>query len=152
MRCTGKLAKYAALGGFLWIAGAGCRAQSFPLRPGVWEATSTPAQATGSPIVLRYCLMDRTWPKGLNNNQKCQIARFSETASGARFSLECSMKTVQMKGPVRLTFDGKEHMTQKASLTLTFGGKTTHVTSVVDFRWKAAACTGTEINLQASSK
>lgn len=155
-RFTGKFGRRATLmftasAIFLLAAGVRCQEQSFPLKPGVWEATSSPTERNGRPVVLRYCLNDQTWPRALNNSKKCQVAQFSETSAGAHFFLECSMKTVQMKGPVRLTFDGKEHMTQKASLALTFGGRTTNVTSLVDFRWKAATCTGHEINLTPPS-
>jgi hypothetical protein len=58
----------------------------------------------------------------------------------------CAMKTIEIKGPVELTFDGMEHMTGKASITTTMGATTNTSHSVTDHRWKAAACTAADVN------
>jgi len=139
-------ARWAAVGVFL--AGSFCRAQdAFPLRQGEWEMKS---ESGGQAISLLACLTNETWKKALLQNATCKIDQFSLTSGGARYTLNCDAKTFQMKGPVELNFDGMEHMTGKATLTMTFSGKTTTTTGTTDFHYKNAACNpAVDVNLKA---
>jgi hypothetical protein len=62
------------------------------------------------------------------------------------YALECDLKTIQLKGPNDITFDGLEHMTGKSTVTTTVGGKTTTSVVTTDYRWKGAACTDADVN------
>ena len=125
-------------------------AQGFPLRPGEWEISTT-SEMTGDPFALLFCFTDETWKKGLTQNPACAIRELSVTSKGIHYLMDCQMKTVQMKGPVDLTFDGMEHMTGKATFARTRKGKTTGMQVVMDYRWKAAACGPADLNSPAKN-
>ena len=55
-------------------------------------------------------------------------------------NLEAEGKEDQMKGNVKLTFDGMTHMIGSSSLDTTTNGKTTHMDSTSDYRWKGPTC------------
>ena len=120
--------------------------QGFPLRPGDWEVTTT--STGGRPIAQHFCYTNETWAKGLTQNPLCTIQQLTVTAAGMHYNLACTMKTAEIKGPVDVTFDGMEHMTGKASMATTVGGKTTTSQTVTDSRWKAMACTAADVNMK----
>lgn len=98
-----------------------------------------------------FCMNDETWKKALTQNPVCAVQQLSVTSTGIHFFLDCEAKSFQMKGPADLTFDGMEHMTGKASFTVTAGGKTSSVQSQTDYHWKNAACSPTDVNLRPRS-
>ena len=115
--------------------------QKFPLRSGEWTAT-TPDPAPGKPpMVTLYCLNDDLWTKALNAIPSCELAQLNFTPLGGSYSLNCTGKAFQMKGNVKLTFDGMTHTTSRGSFDITMGtGKTTHTDSTSEYRWKGATC------------
>jgi hypothetical protein len=127
-------------------AGAGVAQQGFPERPGDWEVTTKTDAVPGPPMVQHFCLTTETWIKGLTQNPSCKIQEISVTSKGMHYALECDLKTIQMKGPNDITFDGLEHMTGKSTITTTAGGKTTSSVVTQDYRWKGAACTDADVN------
>ena len=146
-----------ALTRFLWAAagvlvflaaGAGVAQQGFPERPGDWEATGK-TDALPEPFVTHFCLTNETWAKALTQVPDfCKLQDLSVTSKGIHCTLDCDMKTFQMKGPTDITFDGLEHMTAKATITTTAGGKTTTSVATTDYRWKGAACTDADVNMK----
>jgi hypothetical protein len=124
--------------------------RGFPLRPGDWEISTTPG-VNGQPLVTHLCFTSETWLKGLTQNPSCKIEDISVTSKGMHYVVNCEMRTVQMKGPVDLTFDGMEHMTGKASVAVIRLGKTTTSETVSDYRWKNAACTSADASNKAKS-
>jgi len=133
--------KWAAVGAIALIATAVSSAQQkFPLRPGEWES-STSVGPDQAPFVMPFCLNDELWIKALNKNPSCSIQSFNVTGSGASYNLDCPMKSFHMQGKVNLSFDGATHMVSKASLdTTTANGKTSHIDSTSDWRWKGTTC------------
>jgi hypothetical protein len=89
------------------------------------------------------------WQKALAQNSVCTIQNLSTSSTSAAYYMNCPMKSLQMKGPVTLTFDGKEHMTGKAVLDMTMDGKTTTSTSLTDYRWKSATCSPNDLNMRS---
>jgi hypothetical protein len=122
-------------------------AQHFPLKPGEWEMTSTPAPGQ-PPMTLLFCFNDEMWTKGLSQNPGCTIQNLSVNAAGASYNVDCPMRTFQMKGTVTLSFDGITHMTGKGSLDFTVNGKTTHSNTQSDYRWKQSTCSPEDMNLR----
>ena len=132
----------------LLAAGAGVAQKGFPERPGDWEATSK-TDALPEPAVTHFCLTNETWAKALTQVPDfCKLQDLSVTSKGIHCTLDCNMKTFQMKGPTDITFDGLEHMTAKATITTTAGGKTTTSVATTDYRWKGAACTDADVNMK----
>ncbi len=127
-------------------AGVGVAQQGFPERPGDWELTSK-TDALPEPMVTHFCLTNETWAKALTQiPNSCKLQDLAVTSKGIHYTLDCDMKTFQMKGPTDITFDGLEHMTGKSTFTTTAGGKTTTSVVVADYRWKGAACTDADVN------
>jgi hypothetical protein len=136
--------KWTAAGMIALFTAATCSAQhKFPLRPGEWALTSPDS---GS-VPLLFCLNDEMWEKALTQNPVCIIQQLAVTASGASYYMNCPAKSFQMKGPVTLTFDGLQHMTGKAVIDMTIGGKTSTSTSLSDYRWKSATCSPDDMNM-----
>jgi hypothetical protein len=145
------LLKTAALGAIIMMTTAVSSAQQhFPLRSGEWAATvPDPTGPNKAPFVILYCLNDELWTKALTQNPSCSISQFNVTSSGGSYFLSCPMKAFQMKGSVKLTFDGMTHMIANASLDMTTNGKTTHTDSTSDYRWKGPTCNpNTDMNLK----
>jgi hypothetical protein len=129
----------------LAAAGAGVAQQGFPERPGDWEVT-TKSDSAPDAMVQRFCLTSETWAKGLTQVPSCKIQDLSVTSRAIHYTLDCDLKTIQMKGQTDITFDGLEHMTGKTAMTMTAGGKTTNSMVTTDYRWKGAACTDADVN------
>lgn len=126
-------------------ASATCQTeQKFPLRQGEWEV-STLLHGASQPIVLHVCLNDTLWTKALSQTPDCSIQGLRVWAKGVNYSTQCPAKN--MKANVELTFDGKEHMTGKASIDATLNGTATAAVSLVDYRWKNAICGVDDVNL-----
>ena len=127
-------------------AGAGVAQQGFPERPGDWEVTGK-TDALPKPFVTHFCLTNETWARALTQVPDfCKLQDLSVTSKGIHCTLDCDLKTFQMKGPTDITFDGLEHMTGKSTITTTAGGKTTTSVATTDYRWKGAACTDADVN------
>jgi len=132
----------------LVAAGSVCRAQQkFPLHSGDWEVSTSFAGST-KPFTVRVCLNDELWTKALSQNATCSIQSLSVWAKGVTYLMDCPSKTVEMKGKVELSFDGKEHMTGKATIDMTRDGKTTNSVTIVDYRWKGAICGPDDVNMK----
>lgn len=132
----------------LLTVGTVCRAQAFPLRPGDWEDRETSSTAGGAPQVLHFCMNDETWLKVIQGNATCTNQDLKITSTGAHYVASCTSAMMSIKGPVEMTFDGKEHMTAKMQMTMTIKGKTMESVESSDFHWKAATCDGTEANMR----
>jgi hypothetical protein len=126
-------------------AGLGIAQQGFPERPGDWEYTGK-YDALPDPIVQHFCLTNETWAKALTQVSVCKIQDLAVTSKSIHYTLDCDLKTAQMKGRTDIVFDGMEHMTGKSTMTTTAGGKTTNSVVVSDYRWKGAACTDADVN------
>lgn len=126
-------------------AGVGVAQQGFPERPGDWEYTGK-SDALPEPIVQHFCLTNETWAKALTQVPVCKIQDLAVTSKNIHYTLDCDLKTAQMKGRTDITFDGMEHMTGKSTMSTTAGGKTTSSVVVSDYRWKGAACTDADVN------
>ena len=122
--------------------------QKFPLRSGEWEATVPAINAQDTATVLLYCLNDELWLKAFTQMPSCTIQNFNMTSKGASYTLDCNMSTYRMNGKVQMTFDGMEHMTANGSIDMTMNGKTTHSTSITDYRWKNSTCSPNDLNLK----
>ena len=134
------LLKLAALGAFALISTTASAQQKFPLRSGEWEATiPDPTGPNKAPIVMLYCLNDELWTKALSN-PSCQLQQFNLTSSGASYNLDCTMRSIQMKGSVKVSFDGMTHLISTGSFDTIANGKTTHMDSKADYRWKGPTC------------
>ena len=130
------------------LAAVSCSAQQkFPLRAGEWEAKVTDSSAAGTPMTLKYCLNDELWTKALSRTS-CSIQQLQVTPIGASYNLDCSMKSIQVKGKIEMSFDGMEHMTAKGTIDTVVNGNTTSSVSHVDYRWKAAVCSPDDMNLR----
>lgn len=126
--------------------------QKFPLRSGEWAAT-VPDPSRQHPLNLLICMNDETWTKALNRNPTCAMQQFNFTGSGGSYSLNCSSQSFQMKGTFKVTFDGMTHMISSGSIDTTFNGKTSHMDSTSDFRWKASVCNpDVDMNLKDHSR
>jgi len=123
--------------------------QKFPLRQGEWEIS---IPLGGSPVVLQVCLNDELWTKALTQNPSCSIQDLTVTASAVTYSVDCPSPTVEMKGKVQMTFDGKEHMVAKSNVQISRGGQVSTTTQTIDYRWKAAACNPNDLNLQNTKR
>lgn len=129
---------------------ATCSAQSFPLKSGHWDAT---VKSQGQTVDLPQCLNDETWKHALNTDKACTVSQFSTGLLGGSYHLTCILgKTATMDGDVKLSFDGKEHMTAASTLHLTMSGKLTTMESTADYHWKSSTCTGDEVNLLAEKR
>jgi hypothetical protein len=138
-----------------FLATAICPAQQkFPLRSGEWTSTTPdPTHKSQQPFTLLFCMNDATWTKALNGNPTCSMQQLNITASGGSYSMSCSSQAFQMKGDFRLTFDGMTHMTTTGSIDTTANGKTTHMDSTSDFRWKSPTCDpSVDMNLRNHNK
>ncbi len=123
--------------------------QKFPLRAGEWETTTPSSTAGQPPTVLLYCLNDELWTKALTQMTSCSITQLNVSLTGASYSMDCPMKTFQMKGKVVMSFDGMTHMTARGSFDMTMNGKSTHTDSQTDYRWKGSTCNpSTDMNLK----
>jgi hypothetical protein len=106
------------------------------------------AGSTGQPMVLRLCLNDELWLKAFSRNPSCSVQQLSFSPTRATYSMDCPMKAFQMKGKVDVSFDGLEHMTARSSMDMTFNGATTHLDSLMDYRYKGPACSPNDVNLK----
>ncbi len=141
--------KWAALGVFALLASAVSSAQQkFPLRSGEWEATISAMGANSAPMVLRLCLNDELWQKAFTQNPSCSVQQLAFSSRSATYSLDCPMKTFQMKGKVDVSFESAEHMTATSSMDMTFNGTVTHLVSSLDYRYKGPACSPNDVNLR----
>jgi hypothetical protein len=141
--------KLTGLVAMVLVASTFCSAQQkFPLRSVEWEATVPAINSQDTATVLPYCLNDETWLKAFTQMPSCTIQNFTMTSKGASYTLDCNMSTYRMNGKVQMTFDGMEHMTANGSIDMTMNGKTTHSTSVTDYRWKGATCSPNDLNLR----
>jgi hypothetical protein len=142
--------KLAVLGVFALMATAVCSAQQkFPLRSGEWTSTTPDPTGTGTPFVMLFCLNDDLWVKAFVHNPSCSLKNLNITSSGGSYDMDCPGKAFQMKGTIKMTFDGMTHMTATASLDMTANGKTTHTDSTSDWHWKGATCDASaDINLR----
>ena len=112
----------------------------FPLRSGEWMVTTPDPTGPGKPpFVMPYCLNDETWARAFSN-RTCSLQNLSITPSGMSYNLECPASAFQMKGRGTVTFDGMTHMISKGSFDSTANGKTTHMDSTSDYRWKGPTC------------
>ncbi len=119
----------------------GSAQQKFPLRSGEWAATTAdPVHPGGEPMTMLFCLNDATWTKALSGNPTCQLQQFVITPIGGSYSIDCPAKAFQMKGRADLSFDGMTHMISKGSFDVTINGKTSHMDSTSDYRWKGSVC------------
>jgi len=146
--------KSAALCLIVFLATALCSAQQhFPLTPGEWTGTtSDPVRPGGQPMTMLFCMNDELWMKALTHNPTCTFSNVSLSASGGSYSLDCSSKSMQMKGAIKMTFDGMTHMISYGSLDMTLNGNNIHKDSTVDFRWKGPACNpAVDMNLRDHS-
>jgi len=142
--------KYVTLGAMALVAIQVCSAQSkFPLRSGEWEAAMSVPGSPGSSVTMLYCLNDALWQKALTQDPQCSIQQLAITSSGGSYSMDCEMKSFQMKAKVNLVFDGLEHMTAKGQVGITMNGKTTSSTTVAEYRWKGATCSPDDANLKS---
>jgi hypothetical protein len=143
-----KFAKCVVFAPVVLAASAFCHAQQkFPLHSGEWDVSTTLTGAK-EPLVLRICLNDELWTNALSQNPKCSIQDLKVSAKGVTYLMDCPTATLQMKGKVELAFDGKEHMSGKASIDVIQDGKVSNSTTFVDYRWKAAACSSDDLNLK----
>ena len=136
------------------FATAACTAQQkFPERPGEWTfTTQDPTSATGAPMTLLFCLNDELWTKALVGNPACTISQMTIHGSGGSYSFDCPTKSFENKGNAKLTFDGATHIVSKAGIDTSMNGKTTHMESNSDFRWKGPACNpSVDLNLKSHS-
>jgi hypothetical protein len=125
--------------------------QKFPLRSGEWTAT-TPVPG-GPPDVMLYCLNDETWTRALAGKSICQLQQLSISAQGANYNLACSARGFEMKGDVKVTFDGMTHMKSSGNFEINIGGAVTHSTSGSDYRWQGPDCRpDKDINLMNRDK
>jgi hypothetical protein len=134
---------------------ATCSAQQkFPLRSGEWASTTPdPTHKTQQPLTMLFCMNDATWTKALNGNPVCSIRQLNIASSGGSYSMSCAGQAFQMNGAFKLTFDGMTHMTTKGSVETTVGGKTNHMDSSTDFRWKGPNCNpNVDVNLKNRNK
>ena len=146
------LAKWAAFVPILFAAGAFSQTeQKFPLHAGEWDVSTTFAGAK-EPLTLHICLNDDLWTKALTQNPKCSIQGLTVTRKGVTYQMDCPMSTSELKGKVELAFDGKEHMSGKASIDTIADGKVSNSTTLVDYRWRAAACGPDDVNLKDQKK
>jgi hypothetical protein len=134
--------------GLVLLTGAVCTGQQgFPLKQGDWEgSTSMPGMT--APMVMHFCMTDAEWIRGLTQNPSCKINEFNVSSKGASYAMDCDMKSAKMKGTVELKFDGMEHMTGTASMTMTMNGKSTPASTVTEYRWKSSQCNADDINLR----
>ena len=147
MRSCSTLAAIAAAALLLLATGI-CSGQDFPLRPGEWEAKT---EVSGQPTTMLFCFTNETWRKGLTQNPICKVSRISVTSAGVQYALDCEGRNLKMKGTGELIFDGMEHMTGKGTFTGTAGNHPIHTESHVDYHWKSANCSPSDINLRARS-
>ncbi len=141
--------KYVALGVIALVSNQICSAQNkFPLRSGQWEAVTSFIGSPSQPITVQYCLNDALWQKALTQNPVCSVQQLRITAGGASYTVDCPMKTMQMKGTVNMVFDGLEHMTAKGQFDVTLNGKTTNSSTVAEYHWKGVTCSPDDANLR----
>ncbi len=141
--------KWTGLVALVLMAASFCSAQQkFSQRPGEWEVTTSAPGSNLAPMTALFCLNDQMWQKALTQNPLCSVEQFTMTSTGARYNLVCNMRTHRMTGSVEMTFDGREHMIANGSIDMTMNGKTTHSTSLTDYRWKGAACSPNDMNLR----
>jgi hypothetical protein len=146
------LPKWVALGACACLATAVSSAQqSFPLRSGEWEARISSVGSKDAPMVLRLCLNDELWQKALAQNPSCSVQQLTFSSRGATYSMDCPMAAFQMKGKVDVSFDGKEHMTARSSMDMTFNGSDTHLVSLLDYRYKGPTCSPNDVNMRQES-
>ena len=114
--------------------------QKFPLRSGEWTATTpNPMHSGGPPMTMLLCMNDEAWTKALSN-RTCSLQDLNITSSGGSYSMACGTGSFQMKGSFKLTFDGMTHFVSSGFIDSTMNGKTSHMDSSTDFRWKGPTC------------
>jgi hypothetical protein len=147
--------KVAALGACALIASAVVSAQQkFPLRSGEWTLSMPdPMGQGGKPFSMLLCMNDETWAKALSGrNPTCSVAQLNIGLTGGSYQLSCAGKAFQMKGSVKLSFDGPTHIHSVGSIDTTAGGTTTHMDTISDYNWKGPVCDpNADINLKIHS-
>jgi hypothetical protein len=124
----------------LAAAAASSAQQKFPMQPGEWEATTSIPGPNGKPAVLLYCLNDDTWDKALIHNPACTTQNLVLNGGGATYVMDCQHGTIETKGRVTITFDGRKHMVTKDSIDTITNGQTSNKAYSVDYRWKGPTC------------
>jgi len=142
--------KLAPLGVIVLMATAVASAQQkFPLQSGEWQATVSVPGPNGKPSVLLYCLNDETWDTALIHNPACSTQKLNITSGGASYVMDCQHGSVQTRGTVTITFDGKQHMITKDSIDTITNGQTANKVYSVDYRWNGPTCNpSTDMNLK----
>jgi hypothetical protein len=63
--------------------------------------------------------------------------------------MDCQHGSIQSKGTVTITFDGKQHMITKDSIDTITNGQTANKVYSVDYRWNGPTCNpSTDMNLK----
>jgi hypothetical protein len=143
--------KLAALGACVLMASAVVSAQQkFPLRSGEWTISMPDPTGSDKPFSMLLCMNDETWTKAISGrNPTCTVAQLNIGLTGGSYQLSCEGKTFQMKGSVKLTFDGLTHIHSVGSINTTAQGATTHMETISDYRWKGPVCDpNADINLK----
>jgi len=125
--------------------------QHFPLRSGEWTLSMPdPMGQGGKPFSMLLCMNDETWAKALSGrNPTCTVAQLNIGLTGGSYQLSCAGKSFQMKGSVKLSFDGPTHIHSVGSIDTTAGGTTTHMDTISDYNWKGPVCDpNADINLR----
>ncbi|MGA2653743.1 MAG: DUF3617 family protein [Terracidiphilus sp.] len=144
--------KFATLALFAFMITASASAQQhFPLRSGEWTLSMPdPMGQGGKPFSMLLCMNDETWAKALSGrNPTCTVAQLNIGLTGGSYQLSCAGKSFQMKGSVKLSFDGPTHIHSVGSIDTTAGGTTTHMDTISDYNWKGPVCDpNADINLR----
>jgi len=128
----------------------GSAQQKFPLRSGEWTLSMPdPMGQGGKPFSMLLCMNDETWAKAISGrNPTCTVTQLSIGLTGGSYQLSCDGKTFQMKGSVKLTFDGLSHIRSVGSIDTTARSTTTHMDTISDYNWKGPVCNpNADVNL-----
>jgi hypothetical protein len=145
------LNKLAALGACALLASAVVSAQQkFPLRSGEWTLSMPDPTEAGKQFSMLLCMNDETWAKALSGrNPTCTVTQINIGLTGGSYQLNCAGKTFQMKGGVKLTFDGPTYIHSVGAIDTTVNGNTTHMDTISDYNWKGPVCDpNADINLK----
>ncbi|MGD0735779.1 MAG: DUF3617 family protein [Terracidiphilus sp.] len=124
--------------------------QHFPLRSGEWTLSMPDPTEAGKTFSMLLCMNDETWAKAISGrNPTCTVTQLNIGLTGGSYQLSCAGKSFQMKGGVKLTFDGLTHIHSVGSIDTTTGGTTTHMDTISDYTWKGPVCDpNADINLK----
>ena len=133
---------------YVFLAGA-CgllAADSFPIKPGLWEvkATSTGSGAT-EPTTERVCITPDTWQHMIDKLAKPMpncTSNQTKTATGISFHGDCNQNkvTTHFKGDVH--FDGDRHLLGEMTMNLNVQGHAMDVTYHQDGHFLSSDCGG----------